>query len=541
MLFIFVLLSFCQETTAHMYYTNPILSGFYPDPSICRVGDDYYLVNSSFSFFPGLPIFHSKDLVNWVQIGNALDRVEQLNLKGLGMSEGIYAPTIRYHEGVFYIVCTVVGKIGNFIISTDNPSHSWSNPVALENVKGMDPDLFFDGDMAYVTSCAPPEDPLYNGHRTIVMYELNIEKLTTSEEGKVLVNGGTDIAKQPIWVEGPHLFKENNYYYLLCAEGGTSDNHSVVIFRSKSLFSKFESYKRNPILTQRNLDANRLKPVTNTGHADFVQTQNGEWWSVFLGCRPYNTTNDFNTGRETFMLPVSWDNDWPHILDDNRNVPLEVPIPNLPLSQDAALPLNGAFAYEENFVDKCLPPYFLHIRTPLELFYSFPIDDGVVIRLLPQTLDDKASPAFIGRRQQHISFEISVQVDFSPKNNNEEAGLAAFQNDERYFLLTKNDSAFVVKQGNKGVSKIVASVLVKQEPTCFLKISGSSSCYRFFYSFDNKKWNEIVAKADVRFLSTSLSGGFVGTVLGMYATSSHYESINSVHFKCFNYTGFDNY
>ncbi len=249
----------------------------------------YYLVNSSFSYYPGLLIFHSRDLVNWQPIGAALNRPEQLDLSGLGVSMGLFAPTIRYHKGTFYLVCTLVGKQGNFVVTAKNPSGPWSNPVWLPQVKGIDPSLFFDdNDKAYIVfnSNAPDNKPLYPGHATIRLYAFDEVALKTTGEETILVNGGTDITKKPRWIEGPHLYKKDGFYYLLCAEGGTEYNHSEVIFRSKTVDGPYEVYHKNPVLTQRQLNPERKNPVTSTGHADMVETTDGRWYAVFLGCRP---------------------------------------------------------------------------------------------------------------------------------------------------------------------------------------------------------------------------------------------------------------
>jgi xylan 1,4-beta-xylosidase len=260
------------------YYTNPILAGFYPDPSICQAGDDYYIVNSSFAYYPGLPIFHSKDLVSWRQIGHALDRPEQLPLIGAGVSRGLFAPAISYYKGTFYIVCTLIDRGGNFVITATNPAGPWSNPVYLKEVAGIDPSLFFDEstDKAYIVynSEPPGNKTLWNGHRTIRQYEFDYRNKKVVGEEKLLVNGGVDTSKHPVWIEAPHIYHINDWYYLMCAEGGTGYNHSEVIFRSKSPEGPFVPWEGNPILTQRHLDRKRKNPVTTAGHADLVQAPN---------------------------------------------------------------------------------------------------------------------------------------------------------------------------------------------------------------------------------------------------------------------------
>lgn len=271
-------------------FTNPVIAGFYPDPSICRVGKDYYIVNSTFSYFPGINVFHSRDLVHWKLIGYVLNMPEQFNLDGQGVSRGLFAPAIRYHNGLFYVTCTLVDIGGNFVATAKDPAGPWSNPVWLPEINGIDPSLFFDNDgKAYIVyNSIPPDDkPLYNGHRTIRIHEFDPESLKVKGEERILINGGTDINKKPAWIEGPHIFKKDGVYYLIDAEGGTADQHSEVVFKSTNVYGPYVSYENNPILTQRQLDPQRPFPITSTGHADFVQTESGDWWAVFLGCRPY--------------------------------------------------------------------------------------------------------------------------------------------------------------------------------------------------------------------------------------------------------------
>ena len=284
-------------------YRNPILPGFYPDPSLCRAGDDYYLVNSSFAYFPGVPLFHSRDLVHWTQVGHVLTRPSQLNLDGLQVSQGIFAPALRQHAGTFYVITTLVGAGGNFFVTAADPAGPWSDPVFLPEIDGIDPSFFFDDDgHAYVVNNGPPTDGrgLYSGHRAIWIQEFDLKGQRLTGPRKVLVDGGVDLSKHPIWIEGPHVFRRNGWYYLIAAEGGTAEDHSEVVFRSRAARGPYVPWDKNPILTQRTLDPARPDPVTSTGHADFVETPDGAWWAVFLGCRPYEGGRLYNTGRETF-------------------------------------------------------------------------------------------------------------------------------------------------------------------------------------------------------------------------------------------------
>jgi alpha-N-arabinofuranosidase len=332
---------FAQVINDWNQYFNPVPSGFYPDPSICRKGSDYYFVTSTFSYYPDIPIFHSTDLVNWVQIGNVLNRPSQLQLKaGIRLSGGIYAPTIRYNKynDTFYLITTCTDGIGNFIMKTKNPKeNNWSEPVTLY-FSSIDPDIFFDEDgKAYIVHNDELDGkPEWDGHRSIWLRQFSVEGDSIFGEKKMIVDGdtGTDKAKHPVWIEAPHLYKINGYYYLLCAEGGTSVQHSEAVFHSESIFGPYIPWKNNPILTQRNLPENRKNPVTSAGHADLIQTAEGDWYAVLLACRPYEG-NYYNTGKETFMLPVRWVDGCPVILKANDDIPYIVNKANLEANQPA--------------------------------------------------------------------------------------------------------------------------------------------------------------------------------------------------------------
>ena len=302
--------------TAQVTLTNPILTGFYPDPSIVKVGADYYSVHSTFSYFPGLPIMHSRDLKNWKQIGNVITRPSQMDFMGERMSRGLFAPAITYYKGIYYVTCTDIDHDGNFVVTATNPAGPWSDPIKMSQVRGIDPSIYFDEatDKAYViyNSDAPNNKPLYPGHRTVQMYEFDYKNLKTIGEKKQLINGGVDITKKPVWIEGPHILKRNDWYILYCAEGGTSVNHSQVALRSKDIWGPYVPYEGNPVLTQRGLPADRPNPITSAGHAQFIEGPDGNWYSIFLAVRPYEG-DYYNTGREMFIAPLTWVNDWPMI------------------------------------------------------------------------------------------------------------------------------------------------------------------------------------------------------------------------------------
>ncbi len=538
-------------------FSNPILAGFYPDPSICRVGQDFYLVNSTFSYFPGIPVFQSRDLVNWKLIGHVMDRPEQLNLDGQGVSRGLFAPTIRYNKGLFYVVCTQVDRGGNFVVTAQSPSGPWSNPVWLKEINGIDPSPFFDDDgKAYILyNSIPPENKsLYDGHRTIRMRELDIKTLKVVGEEKILVNGGVDITKKPVWIEAPHIFKKNDSYYLIAAEGGTAEQHSEVVFRGKNVGGPYIPFGKNPILTQRNLDPKREFPITSTGHADFVQTEDGSWWAVFLGCRPYHPfdQNYFNTGRETFLAAVDWRGEWPLINPGYKEVQYQFPAPMEASPSPGAVPHGGNFVTRDDFNTADLNPEWAFLRTPRERWYNLTDRKGwLAMSVRQETCADTVNPSFLGHRQQHATGSASVSLDFSPKAENEKAGLLAFQNETHFYYLCRSIA------GGKPVIQLFSSAMESSqarpmqllasqelprgvgEQPIGLKIEAFGSTYSFLYKTRKDSWTLLIDGVDARFLSTRVAGGFVGCMYAMYATSLGKPSTGMAYFDWFEYAGND--
>jgi len=529
-------------------YNNPILSGFYPDPSICQVGGDYYLINSTFVYFPGLPIFHSKDLVSWKQIGNAIDRTAQLSFEGAGVSRGLFAPAMNYHNGLFYIVCTLIDKGGNFVITAKNPAGPWSNPQYLPKMNGIDPSIFFDDNTkAYIVynSVPPDNKSLYNGHRTIRMFEFDYTGMKTLGEEKLLVNGGVDISKNPVWIEAPHIFKKDDWYYLICAEGGTGYNHSEVVFRSRTVDGPYIPYENNPILTQRTLDRGRKYPITTTGHAEFVHTADGKWYAAFLGCRPYEGDH-YNTGRETFLAPVTWKDGWPIINYGFEEVQYKYPLPAPQLNSNPKNPYGGNVSFKDDFVQPKLDYRYMLLRTPAETWYSLTERKGSLsIRLRPQTAGGRSNPSFISFRQQNIVCEASTSLEFKSAAENEKAGLIAFQSENHfYYLCSSMENNKPTVQLYKSLRNEELELLASKEVSggvkeVGLKIMANGGNYGFYYSADKKNWQLLKDSVDGKFLSTQTAGGFVGVVFAMYATSLKKESNTKAYFNWFDYKGND--
>ena len=513
-------------------FLNPILAGFYPDPSICRVGEEFFLVNSTFAWYPGVPIFRSRDLVNWSQIGHVLDRPSQLKLDGLRVSEGIFAPTIQHHDGLFYVATTLVGSGGNFYVTATDPAGPWSEPKWLKDVDGIDPSFFFDDDgRAYLIHNGPPPDgrPLYQGHRALWMHEFDPKSGTTrAGSARIVVNGGTDLAKMPVWIEAPHVIKRDGFYYLFCAQGGTGTAHAVVVFRSRDIWGPYEPFKQ-PILTQSHLSEARPLPVTCTGHADFVETASGEWWAVFLGCRPYEA-NLTNIGRETFMLPMRWSDGWPVILGGDEPVPRVLKRPKLPPQPPADTPHNGSFTWRDDFDSNKFAPVWNFLRTPHERWYSLEYKPGS-LSIEPRSveLSSRGNPSLIARRQQHANFTATTRLTLSD-DARVDAGLIAFQNETYHFFLgVRVDrrghgeiflerSAGAGKQTSDGPEVIArAEIPARQADAIELRLRATGKSYCFDYRCAGAEWTSLRGDADGSILSTDRAGGFVGSYLGMFA------------------------
>ncbi|VBB48389.1 conserved hypothetical protein [uncultured Paludibacter sp.] len=515
---------FNQQIDSKNYFFNPIISGFYPDPSICKKGNTFYLVHSSFSFFPGIPIFKSKDLVNWQQIGHVLDRPSQLKLDGIRISGGIYAPSIDYNvcDDTFYLITTLVDGGGNFIVKTKNPEKGWSDPVFIPTVGGIDPSLFFDDDgKTYIVhNDAPEGTPEYEGHRALWLHQFDIKTNKTFGERKMIVDGGVDKSKKPIWIEGPHLYKKNGKYLLIAAEGGTSVNHSQVAFISENVFGPYMPYKNNPILTQRDLPEIRENKITSVGHADIIEDNGGKTWAVFLGCRPYKD-NYYNTGRETFLLPVKWDNDFPVILDKNKPLPIVVKKSNKKNKDDI---LSGNFTWRDEFNQNKLDYNWIQIRTPYTKWYKLSKGKLVIEPKENSIYDIGAEPSFLGRRQQHTTFSVETEFSFEPSTPDEMAGLVCYQNEKYNFFFGKTiengKNIIVVDRTENTTSRVVQMQIPEttyNNDKIKLKIEGQKDLYSFYVSFDNITWIAIAKDVDATNISTQSAGGFVGTLIGLYA------------------------
>jgi alpha-N-arabinofuranosidase len=510
-----------------MTYHNPILSGFYPDPSVCRVGEDFYLVNSSFAYFPGLPVFHSRDLAHWEQIGNVIDRLGQLDFDGVGVSRGLFAPTIRYHNGRFYVVCTLVDKGGNFIVTSENPAGPWSNPIWL-NTPGIDPSLFFDpldGRAWYIGTDPEPKGKTYQGECEIYISELDLPSLSLKGASTGIWRGAL---RNGIWAEGPHIYRIGEWLYLVHAEGGTSVNHAVCIARSKNITGPWIGAPHNPILTHRHLRKNAL--IINTGHADLFDDPDGNWYMVLLASRPFTDAKVCPLGRETFLVPVVWDDGWLFIASKSGLVEWEYPAPqrNAPalLAEPAC-----------DFFQNSLPQHWLTLRQPKRREDSAWKIIGGRLRLstVAATMNSREHPAFTGRRVKHKDWTFTANIEFKPKAG-ECAGLVIIQNEEFQYRME------IYQTGGKSFIRIIRGVdaVIANAPCegdCVLAVRSINLSLSFFSGKDRYSLKRLADHIDGTILSTEYAGGFVGNVVGVFASSNGKDIDNYADVLWAEYTG----
>lgn len=517
-------------------YLNPVVSGYYPDPSILRVGDTYWLANSTFGYFPGVPLFKSHDLVNWKQVGNVLDRPSQLKLNHTNINTGgIYAPQLSYNpkNKTYYMTTMNMSTYDVFYVKSKDPEKGWSDPVHMK-YGGMDTSFFFDknGKAYVVYNAGPFAGSKYDGQTAIHMNEFDWKHDSIMPKTYELTTGSTCI-KNPKCIEGPHLLRVGKYYYLLAAEGGTEHGHSEVVFRSRKVTGPYEEFAGNPIITQRDLtDNDRPDMVTNTGHVSMVKDKKGQWWAAFLGCRPYESDDKgyppyygelFNTGRETFLLPVTWKDGWPVILEHGKAVPTVVNKEGL--TGDESTRPTGNYKYTDNFTSTKPDFQWLFINNPDMKNYKF--GNGLDLTPVAYDLSDKAQPTALLFRQKNTSFTVETSLTFAPENTSI-AGLALMQNEKNNVVVGKTlvsgKQSVVICMNNQGNKSIIASSALSQpDASLRLKVVGDGRYYSFSYAEGNGSWQTLAKGVDCSNLSTPIAGGFAGVTIGPYASLKNKE------------------
>lgn len=476
-----------------MRYQNPVVKGFYPDPSVCAANGKFYLVCSSFQFFPGVPLFESTDLVNWTQIGHVLTRKSQVMLEDINSSGGVFAPTIRFYKGRFYMVTNNNTTQENFYVFTDDIYGEWSDPIVVDQ-GGIDPSLYFEEDRCYFISNGNDE----NGKGCVMQCEIEMET------GKKLTE------TKPIWggsggryLESPHMYSINGMYYLMAAEGGTEYGHMVTYARSENIWGPFESYPGNPVLTNRNKAPYIIQGI---GHGDLIQAQDGNWYILSLGFRQIGVWMPYHhLGREVFLTPVRFGEDgWFRAGHDG--------------TCDEFYEIPGDFVQKEQklytFENTDFNREWCYLRHPHMENYLLE-SDKVTLTGTDITLNEPKSPTFLGIRQRDFDMELSVDVTCDAK----EAGVTAYMNeDEHYEIgLSKTENGVEVfvhlHIGDAECEKCRIALADNQKATLIIK---SDACNYHYYVKDGEK-TVYLASARTKYLSSEVSSGFTGVVLGLYA------------------------
>lgn len=478
-----------------MIYRNPIVKGFYPDPSVCRAGDKFYMVCSSFQYFPGVPLFESDDLVNWKQIGHVLTRKSQVMLEKINSSGGVFAPTIRYNHGRFYMVTTNSTTQENFYVYTDDIYGEWSEPITVEQ-GGIDPSLYFEDGRAYFMSNGIDE----NGRGSIIQCEIEIETGRKLTDGRIIWQGTGGR-----YLESPHLYKIGDYYYIMAAEGGTEYGHMITYARSDNMWGGFEPFAGNPVLTNRNKAPFIIQGI---GHGDLICGKDGEWYIISLGFRQIGDWDPYHhLGREVFMTPVHFGDDgWFRAGTDGTT--------------DWEYEINGDFVQDEKrlytFENTDFGIDWCYLRHPEPKNYE--LSDGkAVLHGCNATLNDVASPTFVGIRQRDFCGELSCRVSV----DGGEAGVTAYMSENEHYeiaLVRDGGSVKAVLKLNIGtIHHVENEISVSGAAELIVRMNNYS--YEFFVNDNGTKTK--LGYAQTKYLSTEVSSGFTGVVLGLYAVGEN--------------------
>jgi len=505
-------------------FNNPILPGYHPDPSICRVGEDYYLVNSTFVWYPGLPIYHSKDLVNWKLIGHAINRPDIVDFNGLPDKLGLFAPTIRYYDGLFYIVNTCVACKMNFYITATNPAGPWSDPIWLTEAEGIDPSLFWDDDgKCYYTGMKGPKKKQWKDQCIIYNQELDLEQQKLVGKEHILTSGHANNAS---YAEGPHLYKINDKYMLMISEGGTGKYHALTVHHSDSINGSYVSDYINPVLSHRQFGEDY--PVNAIGHGDLVQTQNGEWWCAMLGKRRINKITTL--ARETFLARVEFEGQTPIFNPGQAKILMKQARPDLPWTPVEKEPVKDQFKGNKLGMKWCT------IRSPKESFYS--VGDGMLtLELRKEVMDSLVNSSILLQRIEHHKFEAMTKMSFKTSKSNEQAGITIYRTNENHFKLLKDKNSLILIKSFKGEITEIARTPYSNK-VVYLQVKGTDLEVQFNYGESEKLFKPIGTKQSLIVIADDQGNTqFNGPGIGVYATSNGKDSKNSARFEWFCYEG----
>ncbi|SFR88310.1 glycoside hydrolase family 43 protein [Anaeromicropila populeti] len=493
-----------------MQIQNPIVRGFYPDPSVCFANGKYYMACSSFHYFPGVPLFESNDLINWKQIGHCLTKKSQIHLTQINSSGGVFAPTIRYYKGRFYMTTTNDTTHQNFYVWTDDIYGEWSEPIFV-NQGGIDPSFYFEEDYCYFMSNGADDE----GVPGIVQCKIDITTGEKLSQSKTIWQGSGGR-----YLESPHLYKMNGYYYLMAAEGGTEYGHMVTYARGSHPFGPFEGYAKNPVLTNRNLGGFTIQGV---GHGDLIQAPDQSFWIIHLGFRQTGQYSTFHhLGREVFLSPVIFHEDGWFTAGIDGTTPEYLDIPYL--TQPQTLPFSTIIDISAANLEWC------YLRHPCIENYHF-LNDIITLHGTNTSLNDVDSPTFIGIRQKDFIAEITCNVSV----NKGEAGLTVFMDENHHYDIAiekvSDQYQVILRLCVGNIRHIEKTCLINTTDTVSLKINASSQEYIF--SVQSSDDTIYLGKGFTRYLSSEVAGGFTGVIIGLYAQDK--DGRNTAQFSDFKF------
>lgn len=507
-----------------MTIANPILRGFNPDPSIVRVGEDYYIATSTFEWFPGVQIHHSRDLADWRLVSRPLSRPSQLDMRGNPDSCGVWAPDLSHVDGRFHLIYTDVKRYGrttvngargaslrdfhNYWVWSDRIDGDWSDPVHL-NSSGFDPALFHDDDgRSWLLNMLWDHRPDRKRFAGIVVQQIDLA------DGRLLGERRKIFEGTPLgFTEGPHLYKRDGWYHLLVAEGGTERNHAVVMARSRSLFGPYAVHPDGPVLTARGRPE---LPLQRAGHGDLVETPSGETWIAYLCGRPLVGHDRCVLGRETALQPMAW--------DDAGWLRPAVPQAEVPIATATIPPEQRSHRFD----GPDLPDAFQWLRSPHpERLFSLTERPGHLRLYGRETIGSHFEQALVARRQQAFRYTAETQLDFHPHDFQQAAGLVCYYNSTKfhYLHLTVDDAGQRVLQVlsvepiGEGASALTAPVTVPDGPID-LRVDVDDACLRFAWrGAGRSEWQWLDRVFDASLLSDEATifglPNFTGTFVGM--------------------------
>lgn len=508
---------------------NPVLPGCHPDPSICRVGDEYFLVTSTFEYLPGLPVMRSTDLVRWETVGHAIDREGMLEFDGIRSSGGLYAPTIRHDGDRFWIVCTLVDQQdetrgGNFLITAKDAAGPWSDPIRLD-AAGIDPSVVFDeAGRVWMHGTRPAARPEWHDQTEVWVREYSPTAQALVGDEQVIWRGAMQGA---VWAEGPHLYRIDGRWYLIAAEGGTEFHHAVSVARADEVTGPYEGSRANPVFTHRHLG--RGAGVIGAGHADLVEAPDGSWHAVMLAMRATDG-HHYPLGRETFLCPVSWEDGWPVFAPGHGRLleTMEISWTDAGLAADTWQPDDRRAGI--------VPPEDPRWTSPRVLPSEIASADADGAWQLParsESMADAGKAAFLGIRQQHADVDATAIIDVSALGEGETSGLAVRQSerDHAAVRVTRIPDGLLIETVHRRNDResVVASRRTALADAVVFDVRARG------YAYDLVADGEALATVDARELDASATGGFLGVWFGVFATSHGRAARGSVRIREFRY------